>query len=921
MLDFSELSRYPQPLKLEPPWSWAGHIPFATWLVKQCRPELLVELGTHFGHSYFSFCQSALHNNTGTKCFAVDTWQGDQHAGYYEESIFNEVSMHNETHYQAFSTLLRTTFDEALTRFSDNSIDILHIDGLHTYEAVKHDFTTWMPKLSPRGIVLFHDTAVRKDDFGVWKFWEELSGLYPAISFDHSYGLGVLVVGNNPAEPIKLLLDAWKNPTQQSLITTLFSEAGRRIELQTEGSLKDQHIIKLHSLIIERDNMILNRDALIMERDISITERDSMILNRDISITERDNMIIDRDIELKRITQSSSWRMTKPIRKLTRSVRKRIRKIRSFSSSPFNESDSSPTVNNRNESDYLQWIRQFESQDENKLRMLIDDIGKMEQPPVISIIMPVYNPSLKFLDEAIRSVRNQIYPHWELCIADDCSPDPEVRTLIEKHSNEEKRIKYVFRAENGHISAASNSALEIATGRYSALLDHDDILHPHALYWNAKEIINYPETLLIYSDEDKIDESGSRSGPYFKSDYNYDLLLCQNMISHLGVYQTALIKAIGGFREGLEGSQDYDLVLRAIERMRPDQIRHIPRVLYHWRIHEESTSSGIEAKPYARDAAWMAVKNHIERCGINATIEEAPEAQIFNRVRYTIPSPQPEIEIIIGRRSRQKKLKTCVYSILAKTLYKNYQITIIDNGASEEETESIMKLCQHDRRLHIISDHQSPFNYSRLCNRAVSASTADLICLMSDDIEIISPDWLDEMAGHAMQSGVGAVGARLWYPNNKLQHGGIILDSHNVARNAHQHLPKGNTGYFARACLQQTFSAVAGSCILLSRKHYCEVGGLNEQELSEAYYDIDLCLKLREKELRNVWTPYAEMVHHEPVSKEHKSSQSNMNRESKELAFIQKRWKDIIVDDPAYSRNLSITSQDFNYAWPPRVDE
>ncbi|NTW69869.1 MAG: glycosyltransferase [Chlorobiaceae bacterium] len=930
MLDFSELSHCPQPLKLEQPWSWAGHIPFAMWLTKLCRPERLVELGTHFGHSYFSFCQSALHYNTGTKCFAVDTWQGDHHAGYYGESIFNDVSRHNKAHYREFSTLLRETFDEALCRFNDGSIDLLHIDGLHTYDAVKHDFTSWLPKMSVRGIVLFHDTAVKKDDFGVWQFWEELSAIYPAIAFDHSYGLGMVVVGESPDAPVKELLEAWKNPMQRSLIKTLFSEAGRRTELQTENLGKDQYIVSLHNIvierdasIIERDSMIIERDALIVERnnmiterDASIIERDNMIIERDASIVERDNMIIERDTQLRKITGSSSWRMTKPIRKISNSVRKRGRKLRKLL---FKQQDTIPaatTAITPNESDYQQWIERFESLNEEQLRLIDLEIRQMEHPPLISIIMPVYNPTLPFLDEAIMSVRNQSYPRWELCIADDCSPDPEVRTLIERHMHEDERIKTVFRKVNGHISEASNSALEIAVGEYIALLDHDDILHPQALYWNAKEIIEHPDAALIYSDEDKIDESGRRSGPYFKSDYNYDLFLCQNMISHFGIYHTPLIKTIGGFRKGLEGSQDYDLALRAVERLKPDQIRHIPRVLYHWRIHEQSTASGIKAKPYARTAAFTAVEQHLERCAINATIEDAPEALIFNRVRYAVPSPQPLVEIIISLHSGENRLNRCIHSIITKTLYTNYRVTILETGQNEQQTIKLSREARSSGRIKIVRDDKRPFNYSDICNRAVKASAADIICLMSSEIEVISPEWLDEMVGHAVQPGVGAVGARLWFPDNKLQHGGIVLGSTNVATHVHQHLPKGYTGYFARACLQQTFSAVSGACMLLGRKVYDEVGGFNEDELSAAYQDIDLCLKLREKGLRTVWTPYAEMIYHEPVSQR----DNNAHPLSTERAYMQKRWAAIIGDDPAYSRNLSLTSQDCSYAWPPRVN-
>jgi len=612
------------------------------------------------------------------------------------------------------------------------------------------------------------------------------------------------------------------------------------------------------------------------------------------------------------MTHSSSWRMTKPIRKLTNSVRKRSRKIRNFF---FLNSDHSGSESNYHSNEYGEWLARFDNPDGRQLQLIESEISAMEVAPLISVIMPVYNPTIIFLDEAIRSVRNQLYQNWELSIADDCSPDPQVRALIEAHMLEDTRITCIFRKENGHISLASNSALDVAKGEYSALLDHDDLLHPLALYWIAKELINHPDAALIYSDEDKIDASGQRVGPYFKCDFNYDLLLCQNMISHLGVYKTGLIKEIGGFREGMEGSQDYDLALRTVEQLRPEQIRHVPRVLYHWRIHEKSTAATIDAKPYARIAAMTAVKSHLERKKINATVEEAPDALIFNRIRYNIAAPHPSVEIIIQSGCNAVLLKKCVLSILTKTTYDNYRITIIDTGSQKEAIQSVLKQWQNIPNIQIIHDEKLPCNYAKSNNKTVSASHADYICLMNSDIEIMSPDWLNEMVAYALQPGVGAVGARLWHANHKLHHGGIIIGFDEGSRHAHKDLPKGNPGYFARACLQQSFSAVSGACILVSRNNYHAVDGLNDKELALSCIDIDFCLKLQEIGLRTVWTPYAEMVLHESPSKDplHKPAKN-------ELLYMQTRWASSIKNDPAYNPNLSLATHDFTYAWPPRID-
>jgi O-antigen biosynthesis protein len=942
MLDFSTIADLPEPLKLNPPWSWAGHIPFAMWLVKQCKPPLIVELGTHTGHSFFSFCQSVRQYSIGTKCYAVDTWQGDHQSGFYGEEVFNDVFQHNESLYHDFSTLLRMTFDEALSRFSDHSIDLLHIDGLHTYEAVKHDFDTWLPKMSSRGIILFHDIAVQDGDFGVWKLWEELSRCYPNLSFDHSFGLGVLMVGDQPDEVMRTLTAWWQEPIQRSLVKGLFAEAGRCTELKREGTLKDHHILERIAMIMERDTMIMERDTMIRERIAMIVERDAiineqnrsiikhdeMVAERNRIISEREAVIIERDTmiaelnnRLGSITSSGSWKMTKPIRKLLKSYRKRESKIKRVWQLLFEQPGTDVEANvNSDTKDYQVWVEQFEAHDEEQLRIIREEIMKMRHPPLISVIMPVYNPQTDFINEAIGSVFNQIYPHWELCIADDCSTDPKVREVIKKWTLEENRIQYVFRENNGHISAASNSAIAIATGKYIALLDHDDLLHPLALYWNAKEIINHPKCAMIYSDEDKIDASGLRNGPYFKSDFNYDLLLCHNMISHLGVYKTDLIRQIGGFREGLEGSQDYDLALRVIEKIEPEQIRHIPRVLYHWRIHEKSTALSIDAKPYALVAAMNAIQAHLDRQKISAIVTEAPDAPVFNRIIYTVPDPPPLVDILVHHIGNLVNTKRCIHTILYKTTYRNYSVTLIDHGSKDSDTLAFFQQLNGKNRIKIIR-HKAAGNFSKLNNRAAAASSADYLCLLNNNVEVLSPEWLTEMIGHATQKGIGAVGAKLLCPNNTLLHAGIIMGIGNIAGYPHKHITNGDPGYIGRACLQQSFSALAGGCILVNRKTYLQVGGLNRKNLAREFSEVDFCLKLAAMGLRNVWTPYAVLRLQESLSQNDETQSVNHARIQSEIKYMQRTWKDVIRHDPAYSPNLSITSENFSYACPPRISQ
>jgi len=460
-----------------------------------------------------------------------------------------------------------------------------------------------------------------------------------------------------------------------------------------------------------------------------------------------------------------------------------------------------------NVNDYDEWTRRYDTMDSTLRTDLFVRISGFVSTPLISIVMPTYNPKPLWLKAAIDSVRKQIYLHWELCIADDASTNQEVRSLLQGYATQDNRIKVVFRPENGHISAASNSALTLATGGWVALMDHDDELAEHALLWVADAINKYPNARLMYSDEDKIDIDGRRLSPYFKSDWNIDLFYSQNMFSHLGIFQTDLLREVGGFRVGLEGSQDYDLALRCIERISPDQIHHISRVLYHWRVHPESTAQSSDAKPYAQLAAERALNEHFQRSGVQASVSYIG---FGFRVKYELPDPQPLVSLIIPTRNGLTLLRQCINSILSLTTYWNYEIIIVDNGSDEPETMAYLSTFAGLPGMCVIRD-DGEFNYSALNNLAVRHAQGELVALINNDIEVISPDWLSEMVSIALQPGVGAVGARLWYPDKTLQHGGVVLGMGGVASHSHKNLGQGHTGYFGRANLIQSFSAVTGA--------------------------------------------------------------------------------------------------------------
>lgn len=565
---------------------------------------------------------------------------------------------------------------------------------------------------------------------------------------------------------------------------------------------------------------------------------------------------------------------------------------------------------------YTSWVRRYDTLNPEIRDRIVQRVAALKDRPLISVVMPTYNPNPGWLREAIESVRSQIYPNWELCIADDASPSGEVRAILKSYSESDPRIKVVFRSQNGHISAASNSALELVSGPWVALMDHDDLLPADALFWVADCIAANPGVQLIYSDEDKADESGFRFGPYFKPDWNVDLFRSQNMFSHLGVLSTELMRSVGGFRVGMEGSQDWDLVLRCVERVDPGQIRHIPRVLYHWRVHSESTARSMSAKPYAALAGERALNEHFQRTGVRATAEHL---DFGYRVRYALPDALPLVSVIIPTRNALHLTRQCIESILSKTTYSNYEIVIVDNGSDDPATLAWFKQIAAEKpNVRVLRDDRD-FNYSALNNSAIPSCNGELLALVNNDIEVITPDWLSEMVSLAVQPGVGAVGARLWYPNRTLQHAGVILGIGGIAAHAHRGMPVGREGYAGRAALIQSFSAVTAACLVIQKQHYVAVGGLDEVNLKESFNDIDFCLRLREAGLRNVWTPYAELFHYESATRSKNMSPKRQAQFQEESAYMHKRWGDLLKNDPAYSPNLMLAREDFSYAWPPRL--
>ncbi len=567
---------------------------------------------------------------------------------------------------------------------------------------------------------------------------------------------------------------------------------------------------------------------------------------------------------------------------------------------------------------YEDWVKQFGTVTQADEVRCLARLDSLTRRPKISILMPVFNAPEKYLREALESIIEQIYPNWELCLADDCSTEHYIRDVLEEYKAKDCRIKVVYRETNGHISEATNSALEIATGEFTALMDNDDILPKDALFWVVDEINKNPEAALVYSDEDKISEDGAvRFEPHFKSSWNPDLFLSQNFISHLGVYRTDIAKEIGGFNKGVEGAQDWDFALRFIEKIEARQISHIPRILYHWRAIPGSTAVNGGEKPYALLAGVEAVNQYLGRKGVKGKASVHPDLP-YVKVKYELPEDKPLVSIIIPTRNGLDILSVCLDSIFGKTSFKNFEVLVVDNGSDDPATlDYLSEMEISHKNLRIIRD-DSPFNYSALNNKAAKLAKGELIALVNNDIEVVSPGWLEEMVSHAIRPEVGAVGARLWYPDNTLQHGGVTLVC-GVAGHSHKHLPKGNPGYFSRAMLTQNYTAVTAACLVIKKSIFEEVGGLNENDLKIAFNDVDFCLKVHSAGYRNVWTPFAELIHYESKTRGFEDTPEKQARFSKEIDYMQGKWQHLIDNDPYYNPNLNNQSEDFSIASNPRI--
>jgi GT2 family glycosyltransferase len=561
--------------------------------------------------------------------------------------------------------------------------------------------------------------------------------------------------------------------------------------------------------------------------------------------------------------------------------------------------------------DYAAWTARYEPPADADYS---SRIAALPRRPLISILLPVHDVPLPFLSETLASVRAQCYADWELCIVDDASTDPAVHERLAAEAGAEPRIRLVRRSANGGIARATNDALALAHGEYCAFLDHDDRLAPDALLCMAEAMVRHPAAALFFSDEDKLDANGQRTRPYFKPAWDGEWIRTTNCVLHFTVVRTSTLRALGGLATGIDGAQDWDLVLRVAESEGRGRICHVPFVLYHWRELPGSTAAAAFEKPALVEAQRRVITDSLHRR------DETGEPQLTTagwRIAYAVPQPPPLVSIVIPTRDREELLRTCIDSITARTTYAPYEIVVVDNDSREPAAVAYLAGLARRNAVRVVP-YAQPFNYAAQCNLGVREARGALVALVNNDIEVVSPQWLDELVSLAARSDVGLAGATLFYPDGTLQHAGVILGLNGVGDRPWIGTRRGFAGPYGRARAVREVSGLITACAVVDRDRYLAVGGMNEA-LAVSCNDLDLCLRLTRAGYRHLLTPYAELVHHESASRGLADDPANARLAREEEARFAALWRDELQADPLYNPNLALTGAAYALAWPPRV--
>lgn len=568
---------------------------------------------------------------------------------------------------------------------------------------------------------------------------------------------------------------------------------------------------------------------------------------------------------------------------------------------------------------YARWIARCDTLTEADLAAARDLAARLaDVGPTISVVIPVFDPDPAHLDDAIASVRAQVWPKWELCLADDASPGDATWARLEAAAASDPRIRIVRREANGHISAATNSALALASGDFVAFMDQDDLIPSHALLEVAADLVRHPETDLLYTDEDKIDGRGRRVEPHFKTAWDPELMLSQNMASHLTVIRRSRVTEAGGLREGLEGAQDWDLVLRVARAAGPGRIRRLPAVLYHWRQAGRASFSET-AMARCRAAAERAVNDHLAATGQAARAKAAETGPAWLEITRDLPGPAPKVSVIVPTRDRADLLEACARGVLERTDWPDLELLVVDNDSAEPATKALFARLAADPRVRVLPA-PGPFNYSAINNAAVEAAQGELLVFLNNDVEVGEAGWLRALAAQALRPEVGAAGALLRFPDGRVQHAGVALGigAARVAGALGVGASPGDPGPSNRLRTARCVSAATAACLAVRREVFAAAGGFDAETLAVAFNDIDLCLKIGALGLQVVWTPLADLVHQESASRGSDLEARHAQRFAREAAWMRARWGETLDADPFYGLNMDLSGGDWRPADPPR---
>lgn len=668
---------------------------------------------------------------------------------------------------------------------------------------------------------------------------------------------------------------------------------------------KDADISRLNDIIHTKDTNIDSLYEMIQAKDVHIRNQDAMI-------RIKDNHIEDIERQIQDITNSVSWIITKPFRskmeKLKKLAKKNenvylnlryLKKVITHGSKQAAAFRKAEKIKKKILHDKAEWVSEEETKRQQNT--------KFRKKVKFSILVPLYNTPEKYLTAMIDSVLQQTYSGWELCLADGSdAKHAYVGDICRKYAKKDKRILYRKLKKNGGISENTNACIEQSTGNYIGLFDHDDLLHPYALFEYMKAICE-KDADFIYSDETTFHEKPEDAyWPHHKPDYAPDTLRSYNYICHFTVFKRSLMEKVGTFRKEYDGSQDYDLILRLSEKA--EHIIHIPKVLYYWRSHKESTASDISAKPYTMVTGKAAIEDHLKRIGLKGTVKDSVVPTTY-KIQYEIDG-NPLISIIIPNKDHIDDLSKCLNSIKEKSTWKNHEIIIVENNSTEQATFDYYDLIQKDKTIRVIK-WEREFNYSAINNYGSQYAKGEYLLLLNNDVEVITPDWLEQMLMFAQRKDVGAVGAMLYYPDDTVQHAGVILGIGGVAGHSHKTFKRGEYGYASRMTIAQNLSAVTAACILMSRKAWNAVHGLDEK-FAVAFNDVDLCMRIRKAGYLIVWTPYAELYHYESKSRGLEDNPEKQKRFKGEIDRFMEKWgKELAAGDPYYNPNLTLVTEDF----------